>query len=441
MTTKTTKPSDWRRMMRSFIMMAALLCAALPARAQQNYVFYNATYGYLYNDNGTLKSSTSLQFDSSSVWRASSTLGTSNRTVVSFISQSLYLRTSTANGGTVSLSNTSSNWQMRNNLLCARSGGGNYYLRTTNGTSFTTTNSTTGAYYPYQVTMTNYPAQLSDFSITGNDVITSTGNYSYSQNATTRRAYVNFNFNSANHYVNSDNESSNTLPNATAVTTGVAWTLTGDATGYATFSGNTISVTAIPPTDLVLTLTCSISANGLSKSVQKTMVIQGTTVAAPTITVNGNNVTLATTAAGSTTIRYTLDGTDPTTTTGTVYSGAIDLSGSTTSPVTIKAVTVRSGNASDVTEQSVTLTLPEPTITINGEAKTATIASSIAGATIYYTTDGTTPTTSSSQYTGTISGLSYMTTVKAIPCSTMRTTTGVTTAIPTAPSAASTPPT
>ena len=97
-----------------------------------------------------------------------------------------------------------------------------------------------------------------------------------------------------------------------------------------------------------------------------------------------------------------------------MYSGAIDLSSSATSPVTIKAVTVRNGNASDVSSEVVTLTLPEPTITINGEAQTATITSSIAGATIYYTTDGSTPTTSSSQYTGTISGLSYMTTVKAI---------------------------
>ena len=400
------------------LLVAALLLGGMTARAQVNYVFYNATYGYLYNDynsvnnTGTLRSSTSLQFDSSSVWRASNTLGTSNRTVASFIAQTLYLRTSTANGGTVSLGN-SSNWQMRNSLLCARSGNTSYYLRTTNGTTFTTTNSTTGAYYPYQVTMTNYPAQLSDFSITGNDVITSTGNYSYSQNATTRRAYVNFYFNSANHYVNSDNESSNTLPSVTAVTSGVTWTLTGDATGYATFSGNTISVTAIPQTDVVLTLTCSISANGLSKSVQKTVVIQGTKPSAPIISVSGTSVTMSTTAAGTTSIRYTLDGTAPTATSGMVYSGAIDLSASGTSPVTIKAVTVRSGNASDVSEETVTLTLAAPVITVDGAAGTATI-SAAAGATIYYTTNGTTPTTSSTQYTGALSGLSPMTTIKAI---------------------------
>lgn len=397
------------RAARCLLVAALLLGGGMTARAQTYYVFYNATYGYLYNDGGTVKASSSLQFDSTSVWYASGTIGGTNRTIRSKSSSGQYL------GNAASLSNTSSNWRGSNNYLCLRSGGSNYYLKATSATAFTT-NSTSNSgnrFSYYTVTMTNYPAQLSDFSITGNDVITSTGNYSYSQNATTRSAYVNFRFNSTDHYVNSDNESSNTLPSATAVTTGVTWTLTGDAAGYATFSGNTISVTAIPPTDVVLTLTCSISANGLSKSEQKTVVIQGTKPSAPVISVSGTNVTLSTDAAGSTSFRYTLDGTDPTASTGTVYSGAIDISGSANSPVTIKAVTVRGGNASDVSTEVVTLTLDAPVITVDGAAGTATITAA-AGTTIYYTTDGTTPTTSSSQYTGALSGLSPMTTVKAI---------------------------
>lgn len=71
-------------MVRNFIMMAALLLAALPARAQQNYVFYNATYGYLYNDNDTLKSSATLQYDKSSVWIASGAIGNTSRTIQSY---------------------------------------------------------------------------------------------------------------------------------------------------------------------------------------------------------------------------------------------------------------------------------------------------------------------------------------------------------------------
>ncbi|MBR6441961.1 MAG: chitobiase/beta-hexosaminidase C-terminal domain-containing protein [Bacteroidales bacterium] len=97
-----------------------------------------------------------------------------------------------------------------------------------------------------------------------------------------------------------------------------------------------------------------------------------------------------------------------------MYSGAIDLSGSATSPVTIKAVTVRNGNASDVSTEVVTLTLPTPVITANGTAGTATITCGVAGATIYYTTNGSTPTTSSQQYTIGLTGLAVMSTIKAI---------------------------
>ena len=168
MTTTTTKPRDWRRLVRSVIMMAALLCAALPARAQQNYVFYNATYGYLYNDNGTLKSSANLQYDKSSVWVASGTIGSTSRTIQSY-TDNQYL----GNGG--SLSGTSANWRGYNNYLAYRSGGTNYYLKATSATAFTTnSNANNGQrYYYYTVSLTDYPEQLSDISInSGVDAIT-----------------------------------------------------------------------------------------------------------------------------------------------------------------------------------------------------------------------------------------------------------------------------
>ena len=251
-------------------------------------------------------------------------------------------------------------------------------------------------------------------------MLTSTGNSTYTASGAAYRegGYTNYRFNNTDHFLNGN--TAITPANATIGT--YTWSLDDNAYATVNSTSGVVTVTSLPEYDITLTLTVTATATGGTPAAPsnttltgtKQITIQGTKPSAPTITVSGTNVTLATTAAGSTTIRYTLDGTDPTASTGTVYSGAIDLSGSTTSPVTIKAITVRSGNVSDVTEQSVTLTLPEPTITINGEAQTATIASSIAGATIYYTTDGSTPTTSSSQYTGTLTGLDYMTIVKAI---------------------------
>ena len=78
--------------MRKYLLMAAsLLAGTLTAGAQTNYVFYNATYGYLYNDNGTLTSATALQFDKSSVWTASGNLSTSESRTIQSYTDGLYL--------------------------------------------------------------------------------------------------------------------------------------------------------------------------------------------------------------------------------------------------------------------------------------------------------------------------------------------------------------
>ena len=383
------------------------------AKAQNDYVFYNASYGYLYNDNGTLKSSTSLQFDKSSAWIASGALGTTGRTITSYLNTNLYIRTSANNNGTVSLSSNSSYWQMRNNLLCVRGNSTNYYLRTTNGTSFITSNNTNGAYYPYSVSIYDGVESLSDFTInSGTEIIDQTGDYNYGHSNTHYSpAFTDYFFNNNHHYIGS---SGNTITSvSTDVTTGYTWSLSSNAIGIATHSASTVSVTAIPTNDLTITLTCSVIYEGITKIATKQIAILGSVPSAPKIIVNGMAVSLSTEAVGTTSIRYTLDGSDPTATTGTVYNGAIDLSSSTTSPITIKAVTVRNGYTSAVTTEVVALPLPAPVITTDGSAGTATI-SATEGATIYYTTDGSDPTTSSSLYSGSLSGLSPMTTIKAI---------------------------
>ena len=398
---------------RTLVLALLTMGVVLPVQAQTNYVFYNSTYGYLYNDNGTLKASTSLQFDKSSVWIASRTMATNNNaTIRSYTSNTLYL------GSAGSLSTTSSNWRSNNSsYLCYRSGNTSYPLKATSATTFTTnSNQNNGERFSYY-TVTIYEGEesLTDFTInSGADIITQTGNSNYGHsNAQYTPAYTDYYFSSTHHYIGKTNNTLNNV-NASNVTTGYTWSLSSNAFGYATVNASgTVNVSTIPASDLTLTLTCSLTYEGITKTATKEITIQGSKPAAPTISVSGANATITTSAVGSTTIRYTLDGSNPTASTGTVYSSTIDLANNGTSPVTIKAVTVRNGNASDVSTQVVILTLPVPTITVDASAGTASI-SATSGATIYYTTNGSTPTTSSTRYTGSLSGLTAMTTIKAI---------------------------
>ena len=109
-------------------------------------------------------------------------------------------------------------------------------------------------------------------------------------------------------------------------------------------------------------------------------------------------------------IYYTIDGSDPTTS-STEYTEPLT---DNVSNVTIKAIAVKEGMiTSTVGSGSVKLQCAAPVISLDDATSKVSITSATEGSTIYYTTDGTTPTASSTEYSGPFS-LSSATTLKAI---------------------------
>lgn len=142
---------------------------------------------------------------------------------------------------------------------------------------------------------------------------------------------------------------------------------------------------------------------------------EATLLDAPTISeVDANNkvtITDANSLPSGYEIRYTTDGSTPTASTGTVYSGPIPI----TASVTIKAVVVRYGMvltevASETREPA---PCAKPIITFDYTNSKVSIECATDGSTIYYTTDGSTPTTSSTPYSSSFF-VDGPTTVKAI---------------------------
>ncbi len=98
-------------------------------------------------------------------------------------------------------------------------------------------------------------------------------------------------------------------------------------------------------------------------------------------------------------IRYTTDGNDPTSTTGTIYTAAISVDATQT----IKAIAYASGMVdSTVSSRTYTMVVTPPSFGVAAGSyqcsQSVTIGTTTAGATIRYTTDGTDPTST----TGTV---------------------------------------
>jgi len=221
-------------------------------------------------------------------------------------------------------------------------------------------------------------------------------------------------------------------------------TTTGGATIRYTTDGSTPSQTNGTVYTSAITVSATTTINAIayetgwtsSSVATATYTITGT-VATPTFSPAGGTysatqtVTLSTTTPGAS-IRYTTDGSTPSSTYGTVYTSPITVSATTT----INAIAYETGwTSSNVASATYTINLPVaaiPTFTPAAgnytTAQSVTISTTTSGATIRYTTDGSTPSpTSGTVYTNPIT-VSATTTINAIAYETGWTSSSVATA-------------
>lgn len=129
-----------------------------------------------------------------------------------------------------------------------------------------------------------------------------------------------------------------------------------------------------------------------------------TPVASPAATTFQASITVTLTAQSGAAIWYTTDGSQPSKNKGTLYTGPLTF----TKTTTLQAVAVGStGPASSVGSFTYTQIDPPGAVTANpvtgtsfATSITVSLTAPTSGSTIYYTTNGTTPTASSSVYSG-----------------------------------------
>ena len=254
-----------RRISTKFLFTLALLQMGATVWGQA--VIMNGNYFLTHNEAGTAVNAT-----------ATTTFNPS--TCLWVFNQDDYIRTADSNGNAInnnnnylqydelSLGTDWGNWYSGddNEVIYHRTGGTfsrRYHYPTRSNTTWgwaynqTSQNSTT---YLYDVTITPQAATSTNPTINGADVITATGNTTYTATgAAYRIGYTNYQFNNANHYFDSDGNSFTGTPaNATLTYT---WSL--ESNSYATVnSSGVVTVSSLPQSDVTLTLTVTATATG-----------------------------------------------------------------------------------------------------------------------------------------------------------------------------------
>ena len=226
-----------------------------------------------------------------------------------------------------------------------------------------------------------------------------------------------------------------TYNNATAVT--ISTTSTGASIRYTTNGttpSSTVGTVYSSPVSITATGT-TLKAIAYETGYNNSSVTSGTYIlqcATPSFTPaagtynNATAVTISTTSTGAT-IRYTTNGTTPSSTVGTVYSTPVSI----TAISTLKALAYETGyNNSGVTSGTYTIQCAAPSFTpaagTYNNATSVTISTTTTGATIRYTTNGTTPSSTVGTVYSTPVSITATSTLKALAYETGYSNSGVT---------------
>lgn len=273
-----------RRISTKFLFTLALLFAAAGARAADYVISYtNDGTTYYLARNGTTAVQRVTTFDPTTcIWScASNTAGTTAGTLndnntYGYLFQTvngtryflgapdadLALATNVPNNN----NNNYYRWRTNGTYVYNRyNNNTSYYINLANGVVRNTTANTASNARPYQVTTSTVDATSTNPTINGADVLTATGNSTYTATgAAYRIGYTNYQFNNANHYFDSDGNSFTGTPGAATIGT-YTWSL--ESNSYATLNTSTgstgvVTVNSLSENDVTLTLTVTATVTG-----------------------------------------------------------------------------------------------------------------------------------------------------------------------------------
>ncbi|MEE1004135.1 MAG: ZmpA/ZmpB/ZmpC family metallo-endopeptidase-related protein [Bacteroidaceae bacterium] len=253
----------------AFILLALLMTSISGAKAQDLYVIHNGDNYLSHNaTTGAVNTTRVTTFDPTTCfWTINnSTLRPVNTT--GGVLGNLYLRPRSADNTYSLNTNTSTNYNAWSAGLSDGGqpyystrwwGGATYYL-SLNGTTWQVANTNSNRGTLRQVTVTSVASTSTNPTINGADVITATGNTTYTVTGAAYQAggYTNYRFNNTDHYFNG-----NTVFTPVAATIGsYSWSLGSNS--YATVNSTTgvVTVNSLPENDVTLTLTVTATVTG-----------------------------------------------------------------------------------------------------------------------------------------------------------------------------------
>ena len=375
MDTQQNRKNEWPRLVRSVIMMAALLCSGLTARA--------ADYVFMYNDGGTYHIMANVSSTITDVQQFSYTTcvwsGTSGST---FSNQGGYLYW-TANNAVWTVRNSGDNLTINSNKIYNRYNNNNIYIRYYNSqwVSSTTNSQNTVVYAlsgPQAASWTT-PVSISGSQTT----FTNLGSFTYSASAAYRPAYYTLTGNGT-YYVVEGGTPSSSAPTGSSSGITYTWTLndgtnddghvrinatTGEVTYYNSYASNT---------NTTIKVTATHTASGATSTDTKAITFNALPVADPTgitatdKTIGQGDIWTAdnysfVVADGYSPYRYvTATSADNTIATVNNTSGTFTVTGVEMGSTTITITAYKQGNSVVAATTTFTLTVAEPQTGVSG---------------------------------------------------------------------------